>query len=153
MNQVSTQHFIRHFPQFWIIPLFFPLLLNNYACIDSEYTVMQYNVIYNAPRSGFFHPCFICAADIHSQTCIRRRNTSPQSLFMWWINDTSFWGEKKNHMPCNTFFFPFLQTPIYSVQSFFIVTNPRRASIQRILETNQLTNDLQNPLYIYIKTI
>lgn len=41
-------------------------------------------------------------------------------------------------------FFPFLQTPIFSVQSFFIVTNPRRASIQRILETNQLTNDLQN---------
>lgn len=47
-------------------------------------------------------------------------------------------------------FFPFLQTPIFSVQSFFIVTNPRRASIQRILETNQLTNDLQNPLYTYI---
>lgn len=57
----------------------------------------------------------------------------------------------KRKITCHAiYFFPFLQTPIFSVQSFFIVTNPRRASIQRILETNQLTNDLQNPLYIYI---
>lgn len=121
---MSTQHFIRHFPQFWIVPLFFPLLLNNYACIDSEYTVMQYNVIYNAPWSGFFHPCFICAADIHSQTCIRRRNTSPQSLFMWWINDTSFWGEKKNHMPCNIFFFPFCRLQYFRSNLFSLWLTP-----------------------------
>lgn len=50
------------------------------------------------------------------------------------------------------FFFLFADSNIFG-PIFFIVTNPRRASIQRILETNQLTNDLQNPLYIYIKAI
>lgn len=149
---MSTQHFIRHFPQFWIIPLFLLLLLNNYACIDSEYTVMQYNVIYNAPRSGFFILVLFV-----QQTFILRHvleeeyiSTKPFHVMDKWYK---FLGGKEKSHAMQYIFFPFLQTPIFSVQSFFIVTNPRRASIQRILETNQLTNDSQNPLYIYIKTI
>lgn len=74
-------------------------------------------------------------------------STKPFHVMDKWYK---FLGGKEKSHAMQYIFFPFLQTPIFSVQSFFIVTNPRRASIQRILETNQLTNDLQNPLYIYI---
>lgn len=77
-------------------------------------------------------------------------STKPFHVMDKWYK---FLGGKEKSHAMQYIFFPFLQTPIFSVQSFFIVTNPQRASIQRILETNQLTNDLQNPLYIYIKTI
>lgn len=73
-------------------------------------------------------------------------STKPFHVMDKWYK---FLGGKEKSHAMQYIFFPFLQTPIFSVQSFFIVTNPRRASIQRILETNQLTNDLQNPLYIY----
>lgn len=112
---------------------------------------MQYNVIYNACRSGFFILVLFV-----QQTFILRHvleeeyiSTKPFHVMDKWYK---FLGERKITCHAIYIFFLFADSNIFG-PIFFIVTNPRRASIQRILETNQLTNDLQNPLYIYIKAI